>query len=82
MKNVYIPTERATGCPALGLSVPHFHDDGDERPVRACGEVAPSRHKNKGICFVLLSTFRNFGFAEVTSSRKSTNRFGFSLDFS
>ena len=28
---------------------------------------------------VLLSTFRNIGFAEVTNIRKNSNKFGFSL---
>jgi hypothetical protein len=33
-------------------------------------EVTPSRQKKKRFSFVLLSTFRNFGFAEVTGTWK------------
>ena len=37
--------------------------------------------KNKSICFVLLSTFRNFGFAEVTMRSEMQRKMGFPFAF-
>ena len=46
------------------------------------GELTPSRQKKKSFLFVLLSTFRNFGFAEVTRNRKRKEKRAFLLRFS
>jgi len=43
---------------------------------------AEKKENKNGFSWLSPSTFRNFGFAEVTQSRKSSNKFGFPLNFS